>query len=166
MINAHTAKNWAHRVEEEGFDSVVEKHGVDPETLGRYLRIHKKNESDKAMEELKEAVLKKPKLSTSTWADGPKVLSIDIETLPAEAYVWGCGKQYVGHKQIVKGKDWSILSFAAKWMCGTEIFGDVLDPEQAMARDDSMLAEQLWPLLDEADIIIAHNGDKFDIRKT
>jgi len=165
MINEKTARNWSFRVDEEGFDNVVEKYGVDPETLGRYLRIHNKNESDKAMEELKEAVLKKPKLSTSTWADGPKVLSIDIETLPAEAYVWGCGKQYVGHKQIIKGKDWSILSFAAKWMCGTEIFGDVLDPYQAMTRDDSMLCEQLWPLLDEADIIIAHNGDKFDVRK-
>lgn len=33
-------------------------------------------------------------------------------------------------------------------------------------QDDSKLLEQLWRMMDESDIIVAHNGDKFDIKKT
>ena len=34
------------------------------------------------------------------------------------------------------------------------------DPE-----NDSSLVKALWDLIDEADVVIAHNGDKFDMRK-
>jgi DNA polymerase elongation subunit (family B) len=34
------------------------------------------------------------------------------------------------------------------------------------SEDDKYLVKELWKLFDEADIIIAHNGDRFDIRKT
>ncbi len=37
-----------------------------------------------------------------------RVLYFDIETSPCLAYVWGCGKQYVGAQQIKK--DRKILS--------------------------------------------------------
>ena len=32
----------------------------------------------------------------------PKILYFDIETSPCVAYVWGCGKQFVGSKQLKK----------------------------------------------------------------
>jgi len=34
-----------------------------------------------------------------------------------------------------------------------------------LARDDSRVIKSIWELLDKADIVIAHNGDRFDIRK-
>jgi len=34
------------------------------------------------------------------------------------------------------------------------------------SENDLLLATELWKLLDEADVVIAHNGDQFDIKKT
>lgn len=166
MVNIEHAIKMRDMIDELGFEEVMGATGLKPETLVRYVFLAKAHDSAKATHEAREKVLSQVAPSTSsTWADGPKVLVIDIETLPAEAYIWGPGKQYVGHKQIIKGKDWCILSFAAKWIAGDEIFGDKLSGEAAVCRDDALLCEQLWPLMNEADIIIAHNGDKFDVRK-
>ena len=163
MISKERAIEISKDVENGGFDIVAQMGGWSDETLGRYLRLANKTIADMAMEELKTATIKMPERSTSTWLDGPKILSLDIETLPAHVRVWGLYKQRIPHKNIIK--DWSMLSWAAKWIADDEIMGDVLCPEDAVAHDDSLLVEQLWRLLDEADIVIAHNAKQFDIRK-
>lgn len=89
---------------------------------------------------------------------GPKILIIDIETRPIEAYVWQLWDQNVGLNQIKK--DWSIMCFAAKW----------LDKKQVMFYDTQKLSEiymvrLAWHLLDEADIVVTQNGKAFDIKK-
>jgi len=92
----------------------------------------------------------------------PRILVLDIETAPVLAYVWRTFKENVSWDQI--STDWYILSFAAKWL------GDprVMYFDQSKRRnieDDRVLMGKLWKLLDEADVVIAHNGKKFDIRK-
>jgi hypothetical protein len=42
--------------------------------------------------------------------------------------------------------------------------GDILTPEEALKRDDKRVLKSIWKLLEEADIIIAHNAIKFDVR--
>lgn len=42
---------------------------------------------------------------------------------------------------------------------------NVLTPEEVIKEDDSRIVKNLWKLLDEADIVIAHNGKRFDIPK-
>jgi DNA polymerase elongation subunit (family B) len=64
-------------------------------------------------------------------------------------------------------QDWYILCFAAKWIDG-KVFTHALPdfPGYLKNREnDRLLVTELWKLFDEADIIVAHNGDKFDIRK-
>ena len=100
----------------------------------------------------------------------PKILIFDIETTPMPVWVWDFGKQYVPHTNIVKDKSgnqkfWYVLSWAAKWLYDENILSDVLTPEGAVARDDKRILDSVWKLIDEADIVIAHNGDRFDIRK-
>jgi DNA polymerase elongation subunit (family B) len=91
-----------------------------------------------------------------------KILSLDIETSPIEGRVWGLFKQNVGLNQIVK--DWNILSFCAKWLHSDEvIYQDLRDAPNVA--DDSELVAALWQLLDEADIVIAQNGKRFDVPK-
>lgn len=93
---------------------------------------------------------------------GPKILSLDIETSPIEGRVWGLFKQNVGLNQIVK--DWNILSYCAKWLHSDEVvYRDLRDCENIA--DDSELVRGLWKLLDEADIVIAQNGKRFDVPK-
>ncbi len=93
---------------------------------------------------------------------GPKILYVDIETSPLISYTWGMWDQNVGLNQIQR--DWSILAFCAKWD-GTKT---LIYKDQSKARDvfnDSSLVSELWHLLDECDIAVAHNGQAFDIKK-
>lgn len=93
---------------------------------------------------------------------GPRILLLDIETSPIEGRVWGLFKQNVALNQIVK--DWNILSFCAKWLHSEEVIYDDLR-DAANVADDNDLVRQLWLLLDEADIVIAQNGKRFDVPK-
>ena len=100
----------------------------------------------------------------------PKVLILDIETTPMAVWTWSLGKQYVGHHAIMKDKkgammDWHLLSWAAKWLYDDEVMSDILKPNEARARKDKRILKSIWGLLNEADIVIAHNGDRFDLRK-
>lgn len=91
-----------------------------------------------------------------------KIVTIDIETSPLEAYTWGLFDQNIGLNQIKT--EWAILSFAAKWLGEEEvIYRDTFGQRNRL--DDRRLLKSLWKILDEADIVIAQNGKKFDIRK-
>lgn len=93
----------------------------------------------------------------------PKVLLLDIETSPMEVFVWGLWKQRISPENVLK--DWFIISWAAKWLFSPDLFGDVVTPKESLARDDERILSSLWDLLDETDIIVAHNGSGFDIPK-
>ena len=58
-----------------------------------------------------------------------------------------------------------MLSWSAKWLDSNETFSAVLTPEEALHEDDTRIVKDLWILLDEADVVIAHNGKKFDVPK-
>lgn len=93
----------------------------------------------------------------------PKVLLLDIETAPMEVCVWGLYKQYIPHKNVLA--DWFILSWAAKWLYGDKVMSAVVKSSEAVLKDDLRVLVEVWKLLDDADIVIGHNVDKFDIRK-
>jgi hypothetical protein len=96
--------------------------------------------------------------------DGAKILLFDIETTPMEVYVWGLfGNKYINHGNIIE--DWNILSWSAKWLCDSEVMSEIQSPEDAINRDDSKVVGGIWDLINQADIVIAHNGDKFDLKK-
>jgi hypothetical protein len=94
----------------------------------------------------------------------PRILTIDIESAPIEAYVWGLWDQNVGI-DFVK-TDWTILSFAAKWFDEKKvIYADTGGRGADKVRDDYPLLGKIWELLNEADIVVAQNGKRFDVRK-
>lgn len=94
-----------------------------------------------------------------------KVLFLDIETAPIVAHIWSLWKEdNVGLNQVVS--DWHLLSWSAKWL------GDppekIMYQDQRLARvieDDKKLLRGVWRLLNEADVVIAHNGAHFDVKK-
>lgn len=85
-----------------------------------------------------------------------RILILDIETAPNIAYVWGAWKQNVGQNQWVQKSH--IMSFAAKWLGEPRIFYN-----ECRKADDRELVRNIYDLLDEADIVVAHNGVKFDL---
>lgn len=92
-----------------------------------------------------------------------KILLFDLETSPLEVYSWGIWKQLINPAMVMK--DWSLLSWSAKWLFEAEVMGEVVTPNEAHVRTDKSIIRQLWELMDEADIIIAHNAVKFDVKK-
>jgi hypothetical protein len=92
----------------------------------------------------------------------PKILLYDIETAPLEVYVWRLWKNVVPPSMLIKGL--SMLSWSAKWLFDSKVYGEVVRPGEAHARVDGSILDGLWNLLDEADIVIAHNGMKFDTK--
>lgn len=96
--------------------------------------------------------------------NSPKILVLDIETAPIEAYVWGLWDQNIGIDFIKC--DWTILSFAAQWVGRKEvIYADTGGDGVGMVRNDKAITVQIRGLLDEADIVVAQNGKQFDVRK-
>lgn len=94
----------------------------------------------------------------------PRILCFDIETAPITGYLWGMYDQNLGLNQIKH--DWHFLAWAAKWYGEPASKVIYMDNSKAKnVRDDKALIVGLRKLLDQADIVIAQNGDEFDIKK-
>lgn len=103
-------------------------------------------------------------MNKPTNANGPRIVTLDIETAPIESYHWGLWDQNIGLDQIQV--EWSILSFSAKWLGNKNvIYKDTGGRGVDKVRDDKELLKELWKILDEADIVIAQNGQAFDVKK-
>ena len=98
---------------------------------------------------------------------GPRTLIVDIENSPVLADVWALFKQNVGITQIQR--DWMMLSWAAKWRGDEYVYSDALPHYAAQYKkdpeDDYYILASLSELLDEADIVIGHNSNAFDLPK-
>lgn len=92
-----------------------------------------------------------------------KILLLDIETLPMEAYIWNPKQEYIQPDMVIK--DWSISCWAAKWLFESEIMGEVVTPQEASDRTEQSILSGIWKLMNEADIIVTQNGIAFDIKR-
>ncbi len=92
-----------------------------------------------------------------------KILLLDIETLPGEWYAFDARTEYLGADKMIK--DWSIACWAAKWLFDTEIRGQTVTPKEAYNRTEESIIQGIWNLMDEADIVITQNGNRFDLPK-
>lgn len=93
-----------------------------------------------------------------------RTLIFDIETMPNLARVWGKWEQTT----IWNERNWYLWSFSYKWL-GEGNVQHVKLPDFPLYKKDKYndlsLTSALWQLFDEADIIIAHNGNAFDLKK-
>jgi hypothetical protein len=94
----------------------------------------------------------------------PRVAYIDIETAPITALAWTMFDTNLIH--VIEPT--YILCYAIKWMGQSRIRTRALCDYPGYAKNritDKALAGDLWKDLDQADIVIAHNGDAFDVKK-
>jgi DNA polymerase elongation subunit (family B) len=94
---------------------------------------------------------------------GAKILIFDIETAPLKAWVYqkSVWKANIGSDKVIS--EWFMLTWSAKWLFEKKVMSDRLTSKEAINEDDKRIVKSLWKLLDEADIVIAHNGDNFDV---
>lgn len=90
-----------------------------------------------------------------------RILFFDIETAPMRAYIWSPKQDYIPHNQVIS--DSFMLCWAAKWNDGSKVMSAKLTPEEVAEADDSRIAAALADLVREADLVCAHNGDRFDV---
>lgn len=86
----------------------------------------------------------------------PRILTIDIETSPNLADVWGLWNQNIGISQLRQST--RVLCFAAKWHHEKQVIfkSEFHDGYSAMV-------QAAWDLLDEADVLVHYNGNSFDV---
>lgn len=88
-----------------------------------------------------------------------RVLIYDIETSPNIGWFWRSGfKINIGYNQILEER--KIICVSYKWLGEKEVYNLAWDKN----KDDKFLLEQFIGVLNEADLIVAHNGDNFDLK--
>lgn len=87
-----------------------------------------------------------------------KVLTIDIESKPMQAYVWSKKADWIPDSMLIDPG--GMMCFAAKWLGEDEVFfySDYYDGHVEVVK-------QAHRLLSEADIVITYNGDRYDIKR-
>jgi len=90
-----------------------------------------------------------------------KILIIDIETAPILGFVWDVWNQNINPAQVIS--EWFCLTWSAKWLFENKVYSGRLTGKEALRQDDKRIMKGIWALLNEADVVIAHNGDKLDL---
>lgn len=85
------------------------------------------------------------------------LLYLDIETFPNEGRAWGFYEQNLMWPLL---KNWEICAYSAKWDDGNRIITQTRE-----SYSEIELLHGIWNLLDQANVVVAHNGDGFDLRK-
>lgn len=89
-----------------------------------------------------------------------KRLFFDIETAPMTVYTWRVGwKLNIGTDNIIE--DWKIICISYKWEHEDKVKNLTWDKNQC----DKQMLKDFIEIMNQADECVAHNGDRFDIKK-
>jgi DNA polymerase elongation subunit (family B) len=86
---------------------------------------------------------------------GPKILTLDIETMPAIAEVFSLWDSHIPIQRV--REPGYVFGFGWKWHGEKPVHWFNQEP------DSRVLAARARDLLDRADIVVTYNGDKFDL---
>lgn len=87
----------------------------------------------------------------------PKILVIDIETKAGKGYIWRMFDEVRNIEMLIEPT--AMLSWAAKWVGEDYTYFDSIH-----RNDKEGMLENMWKLLDEADVVVGWNSNRFDIR--
>lgn len=142
--------NWKRKAFELAINSdlswreIAKTVGAPKSTVSDYLRA-KQNEIDSIHQRQK---------------NGAKVLLYDIETAPACVLTFGRFKQHITEEKVLE--EGYMLSWSAQWLDSGTIMSEKISDHKSFKKnphDDAALVKSLWKLIDEADILVAHNND-------
>lgn len=85
-----------------------------------------------------------------------RTLLLDIETAPNTVYCWGLFDQNIAHEQVVESS--YILCWSAKWYHDHH-----LQYESLQTQTKRSMLRKIHALLEEAEVVVHYNGQKFDI---
>jgi DNA polymerase elongation subunit (family B) len=148
MIGEEKMKLYGEYLKTHSTEELAEHFGIKYTTAAAYSRrIRQRN-----------AIRKEPYKEKK-----PKVLIFDIETTPNIGAFWSPWKTNIAHSQMLRG--WHLLTWAAKWYGSADVMSDRLTPEEAVFGNDKRISTSLRNVINDADVVVAHNGKRFDIKK-
>ena len=125
-----------------GSRKIAKKLGIGKSTVNRYFKEYLQG---------KGGVEKKP-----------KVLLLDLESAPSVVVAFNRFKVNLTQDHVLREGGW-LISYAYKWLGDKIVQGNVLTPIEAIAADDSGLCMELLELIEQADVVVYHNGLNFDL---
>lgn len=93
-----------------------------------------------------------------------KILLIDIETAPMRAFQWSLWQKYTSINQMIS--DGYVLNWSAKWLGDDYVYSDSLHYHKSWPTEpenDKIIVQSIRDMLDDADVVVGHNVDKFDL---
>jgi len=91
-----------------------------------------------------------------------KTLFFDVETAPLLAYVWRLNQKWINPEAIAQ--DSFMLTWSARWREeGAKVASMAVSSREAKDQNDTRIIRKLGDLVREADIVVAHNVDRFDV---
>lgn len=88
---------------------------------------------------------------------GAKVLFFDVEVSPSVTLAFSRFKAFASPSHVLQEP--YLLMYGYAWGNGDVNIDKLNDFEVGTSNDDRLLVERMWELLDEADIVIAHNAN-------
>ena len=131
---------------------------------GKRLRNHLLNKGFTTTINICKEALREVRLETNTIINKiqnnqGKVLIYDIETSYNIGKFWRAGYNLnINPGDIIHER--AIICISYKWLGEEQVYSLTWDKNQC----DKFLLEQFIPILDEADMIVAHNGDRYDLK--
>ena len=131
---------------------------------GKRLKNHLLNKGFTTTINLCKEALREVRLESSTTVNKiqnnqGKVLIYDIETSYNIGKFWRAGYNLnINPGDIIHER--AIICISYKWLGEEQVYNLTWDKNQC----DKFLLEQFIPILDEADMIVAHNGDRYDLK--
>jgi len=109
--------------------------------------------------------IKRAKQQSAMGKSNARILLFDIETVPMEVYTFTLYPKNGISEKMIK-RNWFISCWSAKWLFEDKIISGCLTEEELKNDDDSRIVKDLWRLFDEANMIIAHNLNQFDEKRS
>lgn len=112
------------------------------------------------------AILSITEKTVATLREGkePRILLVDLETSPILGWAWDGWETNL----LEVEQDSRILCFSYKWLGDKKVRNvSIWQFKKTLNRfklDDWPVVEKLWALFNEADVIVAQNGNRFDIK--
>lgn len=147
-----TWHDWAIQLKNEGLSSrkIGKELGLGKSTINDFfvkLRAERENTVEQKHTQTKKHT-NKPRVKTAV---------LDLETSPTLALVFRRWDANVNVDGIVEEP--YILTYASLWRDNP----DCVLSGRATNHSDEKIVNELWHILDEADIVVAHNASRFDI---
>jgi predicted nucleic-acid-binding Zn-ribbon protein len=98
----------------------------------------------------------------------PKKLYFDVERGYSKWLHWDAKvpSKYLNTDNLIE--EGHVLCFAAAWLDEADEFQYIhsfsVTQAESLANDDRRILTELWQMMDEADYIVGHNSDKYDMR--